>query len=598
MAENPILFSSFCNLLEKISKTKKRLEIQSYLAEYFKLLKSNEEGLVAACYLCTATIHPDFMGKELGIGETTIVKIVAEVTNKKLKMIRDEFRKEGDLGTIVFKNKAKSLFTAVANFTIIDVLKNLREIADDIGAQSLKGKTNKMLKMISKSSNLEAKYLIRLYEGRMKTGLAFKTVLICLGLVFGNEKDLVDDVKYAYNQCPIFEKIIIALIKFKSNILEHVKIEPGIPVKPMLAQPSKNLTAAFNRVNGEDFVCEFKYDGERAQIHKFDNKYMIFSRNSEDLTPKYPDLQNTITKICRDDGNFVLDCEIVAYDVTEDRILPFQILTTRKRKDVKLEHIKVKVCIYAFDCLFFGEKSLLDEPLKSRKQVIANNFTEINGQFKLIDSVVCASSEEIETIFNDSISKNCEGLMIKSLNSLYKPSMRSTSWVKLKKDYLDGMADSLDLVVIGAYYGKGKRTGAYGGYLLACYNEEEDKYEAICKIGTGFNDETLAKIFNDFKEYVVDNSEKMPQDFQISENIKPDVWLLPKFVWEVKAAGFSLSPIYSAAKNLNKQGISLRFPRFIRHRDDKEPKDATTSEQINTMFIEFNKDEEVSDEFN
>lgn len=586
-------FQTFCEVLETISKTKKRLEIQDILTKYYRQINCDDELLTTALYLSTASIYPEHYGIELGVGETAIVKIVCEITGKKLKTIRDEMRQTGDYGIIAMKSKINPIFQIKDKLTIQDVHKGMRDICNEKGTKSILAKTNKMLQLAVKTKGIETKYLLRLFEGKLKIGLAQQTVLICLANACKKTNcDAVDNIKYAYNQCPIYEKIVPLIVQYGSeNILKYIKIEPGVPVKPMLAQPSKNLTAAYKRVENKGFTCEYKYDGERAQIHKFGSNYKVFSRNSEDLTEKYPDLKDTIKNIEKNKEDFILDAEIVAYDPVIGKILPFQILSTRKRKDVKMEDVKIQVCIYAFDCLFY-KNSLLEETFESRRSYLFGQFKEIEDKFRFATHLDCKSVEEIDTVFNESIKSGCEGLMIKTMDSLYKPSMRSVNWLKLKKDYLEGMSDTLDLLVIGAYYGKGKRTGTFGGFLLGCYNEENDTFEAICKLGTGFDDANLNLLYETLSLHII----SAPSNYIYTSNIQPDVWIDAKFVWEIKAAGLSASPIYTAGRKIRETGISLRFPRFIKAREDKNIKQVTTSEQIVSMFNDQTMDSDDSDD--
>ena len=353
----------------------------------------------------------------------------------------------------------------------------------------------------------------------------------------------------------------------------------------MLAQPSKNLTAAFSKVENDNFVSEFKYDGERVQIHHFDGKTTIFSRNSENLTEKYPD----IASLNINEKSFILDGEVVAYD--NGKILSFQTLSTRKRKNV--DKIEVGVCVFAFDLLFYDSEELVLQPLSARREILKSNFTEISDKLKMADGVECASVEDIDAHLKTALQSNCEGVMLKLLGSIYKPSHRTNKWVKVKKDYLDALGDSLDLVVIGAFYGKGKRTGNFGGFLLAVYDDEEDMFRTCCKIGTGFSDENLQLFYEQLSPLITANTARIVYN---ERTVKPDVWIEPKLVWEVKAASLSLSPVHSA-RSLDK-GISLRFPRFIKERFDKRAEDATTSNQILRMYNENKGGEESEDEFN
>jgi DNA ligase-1 len=268
------------------------------------------------------------------------------------------------------------------------------------------------------------------------------------------------------------------------------------------------------------------------------------------MTQKYPDIMKKIAQITKPGvASYVLDCEVVAYNPQEKRILPFQILSTRKRKDVTTASIEVEVCLFAFDLLYIDGQSLIEKTFSTRRGILHDRFVDVPGEFHFAQFANSHSVEEIQTFLEESVKSGCEGLMVKTLNeeSSYEPSRRSRKWLKVKKDYLDGVGDSLDLVVVGGYAGRGKRAGVYGGYLLACYDPENEEYQAICKIGTGFSEADLEEQVVVFKDHIIPTAKPY---YRVTDGVKPDVWFEPVQVWEVKAADFSVSPIYTAGWGL------------------------------------------------
>ena len=288
----------------------------------------------------------------------------------------------------------------------------------------------------------------------------------------------------------------------------------------------------------------------------------------------------------------VLDGESIAYDRESGRLLPFQVLSTRARKDATLESIKVPVIYLAFDLLYLNGVSLLKHSLEERRALLRASFRPIPGKFAFAASKEGTDTEEIATFLNEAVKAGCEGLMVKTLTgpeSLYAPDKRSLNWLKLKKDYMDGLSDSLDLVPVAAWKGKGKRAGVYGVYLLACYDPDTDEYQSVCKVGTGFSEENLEALAQGLNDKGSVRGEK-PPNVAVGETLVKDVdvWFSPEDseVWEIRAADLSISPVHMAAvgKVNPEKGIGLRFPRFLHKRTDKAPQDATTSDAVLDMY--------------
>jgi len=276
-------------------------------------------------------------------------------------------------------------------------------------------------------------------------------------------------MKKAYSEVPSYDAILDAGMKVPlQHLYKACSLTPGIPVEPMLAKPTKSIQEVLKRLNGVKFTCEYKYDGERAQVHLLpDGKTKVFSRNLLDTSEKYPEVPLFVKEACQNVDSFVLDAEVVAFNNKTGQLVPFQILSTRKKTEESAETAKVQVIVQAFDLMFLNGKSLLNKTLAERRQLLHEHFHEVPGKFRFAESMDHEENGDttvIEDFLDAAVKGQCEGLMVKTLevNAIYEPSRRSLNWLKLKKDYLEGLGDSVDLVPLGAYHGRGKRTGVYG----------------------------------------------------------------------------------------------------------------------------------------
>ncbi|KDD76347.1 ATP dependent DNA ligase, partial [Helicosporidium sp. ATCC 50920] len=393
------------------------------------------------------------------------------------------------------------------------------------------------------------------------------------------------EVKRAYSQCPSYDVLVPALLaRPLAELREHVRFVPGVPVRPMLAKPATGVREVLDRFAGSEFSCEYKYDGERAQVHVLDGRVKIYSRNSEDSTGRFPDVAALFPRsLAPGVRSVVLDAEAVAFDRATGRPLPFQILSTRGRKDVQVDAIKVAVCVYCFDCLFCDGETLVDRPLRERREVLRRALVPAPGELEFASEASSSDVEELGKFLDEAVAAGTEGLIVKTLDGPYQPSKRASFWLKLKKDYLQGLGDTFDVVPIGAWLGKGKRTGMFGSYLLAVYDADAEEYQTICKIGTGFSEELLKQLAESLQTHVIDQPRRY---YNYGETLVPDVWFEPHSVWEVKAADLSISPVHRAALGQveRNKGLSIRFPRLVRVREDKKPEDSTSPAQVADMY--------------
>ncbi|XP_026489293.2 DNA ligase 1 [Vanessa tameamea] len=614
-------YLALAKTLEVIEGTSARLKMVEILSNYFRsVIALTPEDLLASIYLCLNKLAPAYHSLELGIAETYLMKAVGQCTGRTLAQMRSAAQRSGDLGLVAEQARAtqRTMFAAPP-LLARRVLAALRDVAAMSGQASVNKKIGKIQSLYVACRHSEARYLIRSLEGKLRVGLAEQSVLQALALACASTppqaaggqldvastmspeafKALVDEhaltIKTTYCECPNYELIVPVLLRDGVAALpEHCKLTPGIPLKPMLAHPSRGVHEVFTRFENEEFTCEYKYDGERAQIHvpggdapRFADA-AVFSRNQENNTSKYPDVLRRLPALLRDSvTSCVLDCEAVAYDTETKQILPFQVLSTRKRKDAAEEQIKVQVCVFVFDLLYLNGRPLVRRALAERRALLREHFREADGQWKFAEGGDCSDEESVQRLLENAVRSSCEGLMLKALHgprARYDIARRSHNWLKLKKDYLEGVGDTIDAVVLGAYRGRGKRAGLYGGFLLACRDAEADHYQSLCKIGTGFSDEDLRTLTETLSQHVID----APRSYYMFDGAHAaDVWFSAASVWEVRCADLSLSPAHRAAIGLvdPDRGVSLRFPRFVRVRDDKTPEQATSAEQLAQLYL-------------
>lgn len=597
--KNNVPYYIFVEILYIIENKKcGRNEIIHILSNFFKsIIINNIYDLIPIIYLLNGKITPEYKGLELSIGKYTIINCISELTKISIDKIEKDILKIGDIGLIVNTNIFDMIKLNGKKYSVKEVYDILYELQKINGKNSNIKKREIIKNLILKCSKIEICYLLRFLSTRkLKVGFGEQIILNSLAQSYfdlnNNNlslKNVNEILKQSYNQCSNYDNFI-EILSLNKNVddllLKKCKIIPGIPLKPMLSTPCKSINDVLNIFNNKEFTCEYKYDGERAQIHIIDNKTInIFSRRLENNTNKFYEICDLIrNKVIKNKNieSAILDSEIVAFDNKKKIILPFQELIKRKKKNIDKEN-NINVCVFVFDLIYLNKKSLLSDTLLMRREKLFENFNMVIDKFmfaKFLNIKNRSKLEEIEKFFNESLKFGCEGLMFKILKDeqkfQYEIAKRGLRWLKLKKDYISNFSDTFDLVVIGGYLGKGKRTNLYGSYLLACYNEENDCFESITKVGSGFSDEQLKKHYNDFQKIKIDNN----VNYKIGKIDLPNHFFKPKIVWEIAAADLTISSKYMAGYQKFKKGISLRAPRFISERKDKLPVDATTSDQI------------------
>ena len=580
-------FSILADSFNKMESTRKRLELTQYLVELFE--KTPQDVIAKIVYLLQGKLRPDFEGVELGVAERLAIGAIAKSagTDEAIKKIENEYKKCGDLGhaaSIILEQKEQTTFM-VQDITIERVYDTLFTIAELEGMKTQNRKMVYIAGLLNDASPNEAKFILKLLLGTLRLGVAENTVMDALAIAFSGDKENRKILQYAYNVSSDLGKVAETIASKGIDGIKEFEMILFNPIRPMLADRVKSEKEAIEKM-GNEFAAEYKLDGERVQLHIEGDKVVLFSRSLENISSYYPDIIEKIPKIIHAD-NVILEAEAVAINENTGEFLPFQELMHRRRK-YKIEKAVTQypITVNFFDILYCNGKSCLELNYKERREKLEKIVSE-DDYAKHIPMTIVKNENDIEEFFENSINAGSEGLMLKILDKPYRAGSRGSHWLKLKREYQNELGDSLDLVVIGGYFGKGRRTGNYGTLLLATYEEDEDTFTSICKVGTGFSDESLDQLYQILHPKVT-----IKKNPRIDSEMEADVWFEPELVIEIVASDITLSPIHQAAKNKIRKdiGLALRFPKFTgKIRMEKAVEDASTNEEVITLFKGQNK---------
>ncbi len=573
-------FSIISEMFEMMEKTTKRIELTNILVELLK--KTPKKIIPNVVYLLQGIIRPNFEGVELGIAEKLAIRAISKSAGLPIKKIEDDYRECGDLGLTasnILKIKTQTTFTA-EKITVERVYETLFKIAklEGKGSQDLKMKY--ISSLLNDATPLEAKFVLKILLGTLRLGIAENTVMDALAIAFTGKKENRVQIENAYNVSSDLGKVSLIVATDGIDEIKKFKISLFSPIRPMLADRVQSEKDVIKKMP-EQFVAEYKLDGERVQIHKQSDKIVLFSRRLENITQYYPDIVERIGKTLNVNEG-VFEAEIVPINENTGEFLPFQELMHRRRKH-KLDKAvsQYPITVNFFDVLYYDKKDCLNLECSERRKILEQIVHEDNFS-KLVPMLFVKNENEIEDFLENSINAGCEGLMLKAPSAPYRAGMRGSNWLKLKREYRNELGDSLDLIVIGAYFGRGRRTGLYGTLLLATYNPEKDNLPSICKVGTGFTDESLDQLYQ-----ILSNKVTLKKNPRIVSEMEADIWFEPELVLEIVASEITLSPIHKTGLDLIRKssGFALRFPKFTgKIRYEKAVEDASTGEEVFALY--------------
>ncbi len=665
-----------------VNSTQSRIKIVDTLVNLIRTIIEGDPGsLLPAVWLATNSISPPYIDIELGLGGSAISKALKKVCGLDNAALKTLYNKHGDAGDVAFEAKKRQSLTLrkPKPLTIKSVFDSMMKIANAKGHGSQEVKQRIVERLVQDARGAEeSRYIVRTLVQHLRIGAVKTTMLIALSRAFLlsrppdadfftrsraelaklNKQDLAEVyshgeelVKASFARRPNYNDLVPTLLEIgiSDELLLRCGLAMHIPLRPMLGGITRDLGEMLTKLQGRDFACEYKYDGQRAQVHCDEKgKVTIFSRHLEVMTEKYPDLVALVPKI-RGEGvsSFILEGEVVAVDRESGELKAFQILANRARKDVVIQSVSIDVCLFAFDLMYLNGEELLDRPFRERRSLLRSLFLEIPNHFTWVKSIDATSAdfEIVSDFFKSATDIKCEGIMVKVLDNLpnpqlqsemgldaltedavpakpapapakskkkaakskkgtavtddtdaekkagrrkallstYEPDKRLDSWLKVKKDYNSSTFDTIDLIPVGGWHGQGRKNAWWSPILLACRNPETGTLEVVTKCISGFTD---AFYKANKEKYSEDGPNTISRPSYVDYIGEPDVWFEPQEVWEMAFADITLSPTYTAAIGLvsDERGLSMRFPRFLKVREDKSIEEASTSDFLAGLY--------------
>lgn len=573
-------FSLIADTLGYMENTTKRLELTQHLVDLFKITPSDIISKVI--YLLQGKLRPDHEGVEIGIAEKIAIKALSKSSAISIKKIEDEYRDTGDFGQVaskILEQKTQTTFLS-QNITVERVYDTLYKIAELKGARSQDMKMKYISSLLNDATPTEGGFIAKIITSNLRLGIADYTILDALAVAYTGSKENRPALEHAYNVCSDLGKVAKSVAENGLESLKDFQVTIFSPIRPMLAERVKSPQEAHEKM-GAEFVSEYKLDGERVQVHRQGEKIILYSRSLENITNYYPDIVENIGKALKPE-EVILEAEVVAMNYDTGEFLPFQELMHRRRKYKIAQAVQeYPITVNFFDILSMDGKSCLDLPYIQRRKLLEKNVIE-DSFAKVMPMVFVKSDSEVEDSLENAINSGCEGIMLKQLDSPYRAGARANNWLKLKREYRNELGDSIDLVVVGAFYGRGRRTGRYGALLLSAYDDKSDTFPSICKVGTGFTDDSLDQFYQILSDKIT-----VKKDPRIESGLEADVWFEPEVVIEIVASEITLSPIHKVAMDKIRKGsgLALRFPKFTgKIRFEKTSENATNIDEIITLY--------------
>lgn len=576
-------FSDVAKGFQLIEAENSRTAITTLLAQLFSHATVHEAQIIS--YLSLGLLRAPYEGSNFNFAEKNCAKVIAQILDISEHTLKERLKHSGDLGSLLLAGD----WTPEKELTLVQVYEILTAFEKITGTGSQEEKSAALQDLLKKVDPLSACYIVRMMIGKLRLGFSDMTILDALSWSVTGDKSLSDVLEHAYNISADIGLIAALLKKDGITAIEKISITVGIPIRPAAAERLPTAAAIIEKIG--PCIAQPKFDGFRLQVHlhktAHQTKLRFFSRNLLDMSEMFPDLAQEIKRFHVHD--LIVEGEALAYDEETDSYLPFQETVKRRRKhDIDQMAIDIPLKLVLFDILYLDGKSLLDVDQKHREIILRTLMkTQPTSLVSVTPEIHITTAHELENYFMSMVTAGLEGIMAKRPTALYQPGKRNFNWIKLKRQEKGHLEDTIDCVVLGYYYGKGKRASfGIGAFLVAVYNKHEDRFETCAKIGTGLSDEGWRDIRKKCDELKIAHP---LVNMYVDKNLTPDVWVEPKIVVLVRADEITKSPIHTAGKTESKPGLALRFPRIMGYRPDKSAYDATEIAELRSLFNDQKK---------
>lgn len=572
-------FEKFSKVLDKIERTASRNEMTEILAALIKEVTAKESR--ESIYLLQGRVEPVYHPLEFNFAEKMMVKALSLTFGIDRRVIRDKFEQLGDLGNVA-EELRKGSSAIKKQLTIEDVYSQLHAIASYTGTGSQDKKVLAIKSLLLDSDPVSCRFITRIPIGKMRLGLSARTVLDVLSWVEAGDKSLRSQFERAYYSCSDLGYLLEVYKEGGVAGIEKINITPGVPLFSKLVERIPTTEKIIEKM-GPVWV-QPKFDGLRCQVHMWtehgEKKVQLFSRNLEVLTDMFPDVVEAIKEINAD--SLIIDSEVIGFNEETGEFMPFQKTMYRKRKHgVEKTVAEIPVELFAFDILYYDGKSLLNKEIEYRMDIL-KKILPTEGLLEITETKFFEDPGKLEEYFLEQVNLGLEGIIAKRAHSIYEPGTRNFEWIKLKRAMKGHLSDTVDVVIMGYYAGKGRLSKfGMGAFLAGVLDKDSDKYVTVAKVGTGMTDQMWRELSRKLKDLVVDEK---PAQYSVDSILKPDYWVSPQVVSQIRADEITRSPVHTCAMNEDGVGYALRFPRIEILFRDKLADDCTTVKEVLGLY--------------